>query len=414
MRVVGRLYLALYAFVYVGWLVHRSTRPLILGYSGAHLAFLALAALPFAVPALHALAARRIGRQGVVFAVVPSVLLFMTGYLVFSAFYYRTREHRFDPFLQITPPSPEACQRPKASNTVRILTLGGSTTEDLGKAEPERYPNVLQALLQHAGPAAVEVQNRGRQWYTSRHSLIDYVSYCTTAPDVVVVMHGINDMVRSFAPREFALGDYRADYGHFYGPDILAARPRTLERVIGDRVLAHPRSAWFSRLRQPVELDYPVERFVSITSFERYLRRLVRLAAADGAAVVLVTQPSLYKPAMSDSEAHKLWLQRTMFVTEGRFGRKESASPASLARAMQTFNDVVRTVATSERATVADADARLPKDLTHFTDDCHFTPTGSRLVAYTIAEAIRGAGILKSRSAGTGVPPPRVPKVAGS
>jgi len=410
MRVVGRLYLALYAFVYAGWLVHRSAHPLILGYSAGHLAFLALAALPFAVPALHGLAARRIGRQGVVFAVLPSVLLFMTGYLVFSAFYYWTREHRFDPFLQITPPSPEECQRPKPPDSVRILTLGGSTTEDLGKAEAERYPNVLQALLQHGGLATVEVQNRGRQWYTSRHSLIDYVSYCPTAPDVVVVMHGINDMIRSFAPREFALGDYRADYSHFYGPDIQAARPLPLERMIGDRVLAHPRGAWFSRLREPVELDYPVERFVSIASFERYLRRLVRVATHDGAAVVLVTQPSLYKPAMSASEAHKLWLQRMMFVTEGRFGRKQYASPASLARAMHAFNDVVRTVATSEHATLADPDARVPKDLTHFTDDCHFTAQGSRVVAQTIAEAIRGAGLLDHRAntgpeVGTGVAP---------
>jgi lysophospholipase L1-like esterase len=406
MRVAGRLYLALYAFVYAGWLVHRSAHPLFLGYSAGHLAFLAFAALPFAIPALHGAAARRIGRQGVIFAVLPTVLLLMTGYMVFSAYYYRTRERRFDPFLQISPPSPEECGRPRAPDTFRVLTLGGSTTEDLGKADAERYPNVLQALLGRA----VEVQNRGRQWYTSRHSLIDYVSYCTTAPDVVVVMHGINDMVRSFAPREFALGDYRADYSHFYGPDILAARPPTLEREIGDRVLAHPRGAWFSRLLEPVEVDYPVERFVSIEPFERYLRRLVRIAAHDGAAVVLVTQPSLYKPAMSDSEAHKLWLQRMMFVTEGRFGRKQYASPASLARAMHAFNDVVRTVATSEHVVLADPDARLPKDLTHFTDDCHFTPTGSRLVAETIAEAIRGAHLLESRGngrpeVGAGVPP---------
>ena len=396
MRFVQWLYLSLYAFVYVGWLVHRSARPLVLGYSAGHLVFLALAALPFAVPALHRAAARRIGRQGVIFAVLPSVLLFMTGYLVFSAFYYRTREHRFDPFLQITPPSPEECQRPKAPGAIRVLALGGSTTEELGKPESERYPNILQELLRRDRSGDVEVQNRGRQWYTSRHSLIDYVSYCTTPPDVVVVMHGINDMVRSFAPREFAIGDYRADYSHFYGPDIQAARPPTLEQEIGDRVLAHPRGAWFSRLREPVELDYPVERFVSIEPFERYLRRLVRVAAHDGAAVVLVTQPSLYKPTTSEAEAHRLWLGRMMFVTEGRFGRKQYASPASLARAMHAFNDVVRTVATSEHATLADADARLPKDLTHFTDDCHFTPTGSRIVAQTVNEAIRGAGLLDS------------------
>jgi lysophospholipase L1-like esterase len=394
MRAVERLCLALYAFVYAGWLVHRSAEPILLGYSAGHLGFLALAALPFAVPALHRVAATRIGRRGVVFAVVPSVLLLMTGYLAFSAFYYRTRQHPFDPFLQITPPSPEECQRPRAPKTFRVLTLGGSTTEDLGKAEAERWPNVLQALLHHDRALDVEVLNRGRQWYTSRHSLIDYVSYCTTAPDVVVVMHGINDMVRSFSPREFALGGYRADYSHFYGPDIQAARPPTLEHVIGDRILAHPRAAWFSRLREPVDLDYPAERFVSLGSFDRYLRRLVRVAAHDRAAVVLVTQPTLYKPTMSAAEADKLWLQKTMFMTEGRLGRKEYASPASLARAMHAFNDVVRTVATSEQATLADPDAQLPKDLVHFTDDCHFTPTGSRIVAQIVNEAIRRAGLL--------------------
>jgi len=77
---------------------------------------------------------------------------------------------------------------PKRPGVTRIACLGGSTTED-------GYPELLQALLnQQGGSGKYEVLNFGRTWWSSVHSMLNYVLNVTDFnPDFVILHDNCND-----------------------------------------------------------------------------------------------------------------------------------------------------------------------------------------------------------------------------
>jgi len=322
-------------------------------------------------------------RAAKVFTIAGSLI-----YVGFMLSYYYRQEHLFDPFVGVPPPLITTLE---ADASLRVLALGGSTTECGDLPLADRYPTVLQARLRESAADAV-VFNAGRDWYTTRHSLINFVAqYQDWHPHVVVVLDAINDVYRSFSPALYAASPYRADYSHFFGAASNGAFPPTFEQHLyskryGPIVTHYWYEAPFVRERA---VDYPVDRYWSLRAFRANLARLVRTVRAAGSHVVLVTQPSLYRRQMTAAELEALWFGRVFCATRIGYARYEYASPQSLEGAMEAFNGAIREIAASESVGLADADARVPKTLDNFVDDVHYTPAGAALVAQTVAQTIQ-------------------------
>ena len=93
---------------------------------------------------------------------------------------------------------------PKQPGTVRILSLGESTTFGAGVADEETYSFVLQQTLQAADPGhRYEVINAGVSAYSSFQSLL-YLKLrgLALAPDIVLFYHEFND----YLPTSFREG----------------------------------------------------------------------------------------------------------------------------------------------------------------------------------------------------------------
>jgi lysophospholipase L1-like esterase len=309
-------------------------------------------------------------------------------YVAFMVSYYYRQQHLFDPFVGVPPP---LITTSDANASLRVLALGGSTTECGDLPLADRYPTVLQARLREHVSDAV-VFNAGRDWYTTRHSLINFAAqYQDWHPHLVVVLDAINDVYQSFSPAFYAASPYRADYSHFFGAAANGALPPTFEQYLYSQrhgpVTTH---FWYEApFVTERAVDYPVDRYWSLRAFRANLARLVRTVRAAGSQVVLVTQPSLYHREMTAAEAKTLWFGPVFCATRLGFARYEYASPQSLERAMQAFNGAIREIAASEGAALADADAHVPKTLDNFADDVHYTPAGAALVAQTVAQAIQ-------------------------
>ena len=103
-------------------------------------------------------------------------------------------------------PEPEPV---KAENAYRIAFLGGSTTFNLeAPSNDDTVPVLAGALLQEAYPnRKVEVINAGMLGYTTMESLTTLVTrVLPLQPDLIVILHGINDAVYR------TKGPYRDDY----------------------------------------------------------------------------------------------------------------------------------------------------------------------------------------------------------
>lgn len=389
-------YYILFSFLYLGFLFHNSEKPVVGSYSLKYVAFLIAFAFGFFIPSIAKYFHKRYGAKLVLFSLFPALILVVIAYLVSATYYYYSETHLFDPYLQAHPP--ELSIEEKAKDTFRILTLGGSTTRNFSLAENDRYPSVLQELLQNEYPESnIEVFNAGMDWYTTKHSLINYVTNLRDwHPDLVIVMHAINDVVRSFSDHEHAIKPYNRLWSHFYGPSINGAKPPTFE----EDVLRDYLRAWFSTIRNQ-KRNIPLERYVSLDDFERHLRYLVHYLESDKTQIVLMTQPYLYKDQMSAEELSLLWFGKKWGKEKTTVFQYQYSSEDSLRVAMDAFNEKTKTVSLDENVLLVDLESEISKDLEHFTDDVHYTVKGAHRVGELVAEKIIKEGSIIDRMSAT-------------
>ncbi len=380
MKQILIVYYLLVLFFLSGFYTHTSYFPDILFYSKKYFLFLIVISVFFLAiaPYLIYRFLKKHSTRELFFALLPSIVLLGLIYMVGNIYYYQNQMHLFDPFLQV-PPSTYYYEMEKDTNTVRVLCLGGSTTRFIGADSIDRYPAILQHVLdKRTDGKKYEVLNAGMDWYTSKHSLINYAAYCRNfKADKVVVMHAINDIYRSFSPPQFSVGAYEKDYSHFYGASINGAKPESYSQFL----IRNLRKIWFSKKVRP--RDFEVSEFISKPAFEDYLAQLIELIHQDGAEAYLVTQGHMYKAEYTPEEFSKIWMNYSFCEKE-----EEYASVLSLAKAMDAFNDTTRKIAKENDITLIDAEPHLGKNLKYFVDDVHNTTYGSSKLAELIASKI--------------------------
>lgn len=101
----------------------------------------------------------------------------------------------------------------RSPQTLRILTLGGSTT-----AGPRAWPFHLgERLKEHNPNKTVEILNFGTGGWTSAESMVAFTTLGQSfQPDIVIVHHAVNDLDPMMRK------DFRPDYAHFRKPIALS------------------------------------------------------------------------------------------------------------------------------------------------------------------------------------------------
>ena len=386
-RILLYVYYFSYAILYAWLLTHHSTTPWLFHYSGLYTVFLLFALGPFLLPpALHILLSRWSWRD-LIFALLPTLVLLTVVYVISSFYYYQGQVHPFDPFLQMPPARFDVEGGHRSDDAYRILTMGGSTTQF------SVYPETAKDSLEKELPGVeVEIFNAGVAYWTTKHSLINYVTYADNLePDLVVVMHAINDLVRSCEPPDNSMGPYNDDWSHFYGPAIYAARPLTFERHLFLTYFGIVYSFYANS-----EVDFDPGHFRSIKPFRGHLRRIVRYARNNDSDVLLVTQPSRFEDQRSDGPVQPSF-GSVFCKSDVGFMKRVRPSGRSMRRAMAAFNTVVREVADAEGALLLDAAATMDGSESFFYDEVHTTGLGGQSLGRAVAHLILERGLIERR-----------------
>lgn len=302
-----------------------------------------------------------------------------------TSLYYYKQYHFFDPYVQNQ--SPRFSLPRKEKDELRVLMLGGSTTANLHLPEEQRYPYLLEKKLQVVYPQyRVKVLNAGNDWYSTRHSLINYSTYYYQfKPDIVVIMHAINDLYRSFSPRDFAYGEYDSLYNHFYGPSMQGVDPPTFTRYLTRMSVFGDLSEKFISYNQT---DYRLEDFKSINAFDANLRRLVYMCKADSAQVIIVSQPNLYNDNMSETLVKKCWFNKQFCNRRISNFSYEYPSLKSMNEAMSLYNQHSVLIAAEHKVLFIPAADILPKSDSLFVDDVHYTSKGCEVLSELVKDSI--------------------------
>lgn len=418
----------------LGFLLHTSPEPRILGkYSGRYAIFLAVLFLAV-IPLLHRLARfctvthewkSSAGRRVVVrpWQKLTAVGVLACGvFLTVNALVNRALNRQaltfnanvFHPFLQNSPTPNDARQHVnrwgfrgddidlrKDDDVFRVFVFGGSTVFCGTVDYAQTHCRVLEKRLRAAYPQyRVEVQNLGAEWHTSGHDTIKLLFLAQDfSPDLAIIFHGINDLVRSFSPDMFGQGPYWPDYRHYYGAAtnlathgartgllVRAATGHWCSDLRFDQVrLVGPEGRGLRGMRTlfyPKAREIEIDEWASLPAFERNLRDFVSIARSKQIEVLLATQAALYRDDLTAAEQQLLGFPRSHYFDGQR------ASLHSMVEGMRQFNVATRRIAGANDVELVDLERRMPKTTDYLYDDVHYTPAGNELIGNAFADAI--------------------------
>ncbi|HAP35770.1 MAG TPA: hypothetical protein DCQ28_07440 [Bacteroidetes bacterium] len=298
--------------------------------------------------------------------------------------WFDRNRNKYHPYLQLVPQEYHL-RSDSSSQVIRIFCLGGSTTE-LADSKGKDWESRVETILKNEyGITNVEVYNLGREWYTTLHTLINYETNLRQhKPSVILIMQSLNDLLHNADFSVFSHDTFREDYGHFYGP---------VNRIIQhgsllDKMNSIVAGLWYAYPKEVITTDI----FPGIVSYERNLKTIIELAKNDSTKIILMTEPSLFKSVMSTDEISVLGMLKVEAINEHKVWSLQTAT-----NGMQQYNSMMKTIAKNHNLPLIDLDSVVPKSLTYFRDDVHYTDTTFSLIAPFIAHELnRYIGIQKT------------------
>jgi lysophospholipase L1-like esterase len=310
----------------------------------------------------------------------------------------------------------------------RILSVGGSTTQNLYLDQAETWTLLVGRLL---GPTAsgksTWVGDVGTSGRTARSHVLQMRYLMPQLPhiDAVVSLVGVNDLTTalrqgfSYEPppnlsdpaaerRQMAQafvqvpGRIHNRLPAYWDEDVPPVKRLALYQLartvklsidqarsgLNQDPLGEVYLRWRKHRQEAHEIvDSLPDLTLPLGEYRGYLEAMASTAREHGTRLILLTQPTLWRADLSPEERDALWLGG-MGDFQNEPGH-DYFSPRVLQLTMDAYNETLLDVCDEGLAECYDLASALPKDLTVFYDDVHFTEHGSRLVAEHLAEYFR-------------------------
>ncbi|MEX2213289.1 MAG: SGNH/GDSL hydrolase family protein [Phycisphaeraceae bacterium] len=289
---------------------------------------------------------------------------------------------------------------------VRILCIGGSTTECLYLDDTRTWPALLGQKL-NADKPGVWVGNAGR----SGLNCIDHLTLVRHLPeawkvDCWLVLCGVNDlnMYRHGTADDRIRRSYELTFP-YRRPGISSTLQRPLQRNLytwhlmekvfqrikekmsdPNRAVAQDREGeWVEQtLRHLIATTTTAETkdfTADLQRYRGYLQQIIAEARTRKITVVFATQPTSWSAKPPDDIREHL---KALGADEIFFQWQ-----ANSALALDQFNQVMRDLCKAEGMQCIDVARVVPPNTECFYDDCHFTEQGAEVVAAHLAGALK-------------------------
>lgn len=273
---------------------------------------------------------------------------------------------------------------------VNIIFFGGSTTECFFVDEDKRFPYLAGKILTNNLGERISVKNAGLMGKNSMKSNFDLmIRGKQSEPDLVVLMHNINDLVQLLYVNSY-----------FDGPET--------RRVVADQIeVANPRGPLYRFLFSIKEWVFPniyeriKESFLNtdqnsgevdewsmwredrefyfnslIDEYKKSLKTFISISKSNGYEPILMTQ---FNRMDANDE----------FIVNNYYNNVRYGIPHDLFfEYYHLFNDAIRQTARQENVLLIDLANRIPSTSEYLYDAVHLNTTGSVLTAQIIAEEI--------------------------
>lgn len=313
----------------------------------------------------------------------------------------------------------------RETNEVRVLTIGGSTTECLYLDEAETWTFLLQEKIGTTKEGRrVWVGNAGKAGLNSRDNIVEVKYLLPQLPriDVILVMVGVNDLSihlaqgikytpepswekrgveaqhlhRAFSripggihTQEDAADSWATWYKRLALYQALSRAKSAVNWKLMALDLRHYEGGWeYKGLRAKRQEAAPHRQALpnlrrQLEDYAINLNVLIDVGHRHGAQVVLMTQPSLWRKGLEPEGQKLLW-----FGGVGNFLHERGKpyySVEALEAAMAQYNQRLLSVCADRKIPCIDLAGHIPSDAMYFYDDVHFTEQGARKVSEVIS-----------------------------
>ena len=287
-----------------------------------------------------------------------------------------------------------------AISELRILCVGGSTTECLYVTDPKSWPWRLEAVLHEKLSQPLFVGNAGRSGQiAAQHAFLIRNYDAVDKFDWLVVMCGINDLGALLhgnrRQREATIADdtlffRQRPHEAYYRRLTLWRMAETIldvgNPVASGQIVQDPAGRWIDRFRENRRTKLksngidkaPAQLASDLADYRRDLLTVIEAARHRGRKLLFVTQPTMWRPELPKELDDLLWEQTD----------DAAYTTPILTEMMAAYNQVMLDVCKETSTPCLDLASQLPADTTVFYDDCHFNDAGCDKVARAIAESL--------------------------
>ena len=299
---------------------------------------------------------------------------------------------------------------------VRILAIGGSTTECLYLDDSETWTAITQQILHKETGKRVWVGNAGRSGKTALEHLfhirflpqqypkIDFALFLVGVNDLAIRLNLPNDKdfiahenpVKAL-PKSFLV--FPASFGLGYGEQQLRLIQLFVRAKNAFRSVFYKSSYIQDRVGNALELgrknrsdassyeDSVPNINLGLKIYRQHIKDIAQEARAQGIEPIFMTQPFMWRADLPESEKKLL-----LFGAVGVFSMNSEQryySIEALAFAMNQYNTELLSTCDDLRLHCLDLANLTPKSSEAFYDDVHFNENGARLVAREVSSLIK-------------------------
>lgn len=262
---------------------------------------------------------------------------------------------------------------------LHIVVLGGSAAECLYLDDIKAWPYMVQKYLRKndykawVGNAALSGETADKHL-----SKMNFLIKQFPEIDLFIILVGINDFckaIHSITPRKTALYQ-KTRIWHLF---------TTCKRLLFSRSIFQDRAGssyvkWRHnrQMAKRIITSLPTSFENDIESYGATLRELIDVTKRSSKKIVLITQPTLWGPNLTNDEKKLLW---SGYSNENQNTATEYYSIETLSEGIQRYNEKLLSICKELNVPCLDLASKVPKSREFFYDDCHLNEKGSLLVA---------------------------------
>lgn len=278
---------------------------------------------------------------------------------------------------------------PKSDNPeIKILFLGGSTTETMYVPEKQRFPSIVERTLREKLNKNVDVLNSGVSGNNSMHSLLILLSKgIPLKPSYAVLMHNHNDFAVLYKTESYWIApsgrSLIIDHNSHFESASMSISYRLLKAMkdffmpnlysyLGPRLFALKPRDEFAGFRKKEFEDLNFQEYEN--QFTSSLISFIKLSRAWNIEPILMTQANRIN---SEDVLFQQWFLQNV---------REELTSNEFIELYQLTNQLIREIAKTYSVPLVDLDLLVPKTDEFIYDTTHFNEAGSKLVADFITQ----------------------------